>query len=130
MIEKRRFVRFDVSLPIKWRKITDDSDDMIESKSKNISAGGLCLIIKEKEIYDGDILELQIELPTGETFYLEGQVIWVSEFRIIRKVYENWYAAGIEFINIYKEDRERIKEVIAEMISNTYGEHAKKEVKS
>lgn len=113
MEERRKFVRLDLNTGVNWRKDDEASDRTIYGKSttKNISGGGVCLIM-DQAVKIGDKLHLEIELPTKKIIYSEGVVIWVEKFEIIGGRYEKRYDAGVEFSEITDEDREEIKKFV------------------
>ena len=72
--EQRAYPRFDAIYPV-----TIDTLKGIEhAETKNMSAGGAficCETLHEPE----DILQLTIELPTGNPLHLAARVIWLSD---------------------------------------------------
>ncbi len=110
MEEKRKFIRLDVNVGVKWKKIKEAS--LTADIAKNISEGGICLIANEK-VAIGDLLDLEIELPTGKKITSKGKVAWVNEFEIIiGKMQMKRYDVGAEFLGISDEDREEIEKFI------------------
>jgi len=106
MRERRRFVRLDINVKVRWKRIEQVNEEEKEV-TKNISGGGICLIAEEK-LNKGDTLYLEIELPSGELIYARGRVVWVNEYEIIGVEVKKKYDVGIEFIEIKEEDREEI----------------------
>jgi len=106
MRERRRFVRLDINVKVRWKRIEQINKEENEV-TKNISGGGICLITEEK-LNEGDTLYLEIELPSGELIYARGRVVWVNEYEIIGVEAKKKYDVGIEFIEIKEEDREEI----------------------
>ena len=113
MEEQRRYVRLSASVEVTWRKIADSSgqpspqDDI----TKNISEGGICLIVYEKVAIE-DVLDLVIELPTQKIIHCKGKIRWVKEFEIIGEKGKRRYDIGIEFKDITSADREEIKKFV------------------
>ena len=114
MEDRRRFVRLNTDVKVKWAKISHVSEGALDSTtaSKNISENGICIIMYGKEINTGDKLHLEIELPTKKVIRLEGRVVWVGEFEIFGGKYEKRYDAGIEFLKISDEDKGMIKSFV------------------
>ncbi|MFH1771424.1 MAG: PilZ domain-containing protein [Candidatus Omnitrophota bacterium] len=78
MLEKRRFVRFDSSVNVHYQ-ILEEGQQIREASSRDISAGGIRIIIKEK-IPMGTQLEMEIILPNEKrTIQLVGEVVWQQE---------------------------------------------------
>ena len=50
MKDKREFARLDLNVKVDWKKISETPEPKQEfsDKTKNISAGGLCLVVYEK----------------------------------------------------------------------------------
>jgi c-di-GMP-binding flagellar brake protein YcgR len=113
MKEKREYVRLDLNVRVDWKKISETSDPAEEftDKTKNISVGGLCLIVNEK-LNVGDSLQIALELPSKKIIDMEGRVMWINEYEIFGKEEEQFYDVGIEFMNISKDEREEIKEFV------------------
>jgi c-di-GMP-binding flagellar brake protein YcgR len=113
MEERRRFVRLDMNVVVKWEKITEDSNQIVGDTdiTKNISVGGICLIAYER-LEVGDKLRLEIELPTKKTVSAKGRVVWINEFEVIGRGLEKRYDVGVEFIDIRDEDREEINKFV------------------
>jgi len=113
--ERRKFVRLDLNTVVEWEKVNRD-EPVGEFKSKNISGGGICLIMDEI-INIGDTLNLKINLPTLKIIHSKGKVVWVEGFEIVGGRREKKYEAGIEFIDINDKDREEIKKFVFSHLS-------------
>lgn len=110
MEERRKFVRLDLNTMVEWEK-TGRDESAGESKTKNISGGGICLIM-DGVINVGDTLNLKINLPTLKTIQAKGKIVWVDDFEIIGDRKEKRYEAGIEFIDIDVKDRQEINKFV------------------
>jgi len=109
--EKRRWPRAKVMAEIQWSRDEDASPGLTE-KTKNIGAGGVCLVSKEK-LNSGDRLRLEINLPTGDTIRAKARVVWTKKYEItVSKTNEIGYYTGVEFIDILEEDRAKIEQVV------------------
>lgn len=113
MEEKRRYVRLNASVDVRWSKIVDPVEKLAYNNNitKNISEGGICLLVYEK-VEVGDILSLIFELPTRKTICSKAQVRWVKEFRMGGEKARQGYDIGLEFLDILSEDREEIKNFV------------------
>jgi c-di-GMP-binding flagellar brake protein YcgR len=118
MAEKRKFMRLDINVAVGWSKVAGSSQDAADSRdmTKNISGGGICLIVNEK-VGPGDRISLNIELPTSKIIRAEGRVVWTKDFSIVGRENEKKYDAGIEFTNISEEDREEIKKFVFKFLN-------------
>ena len=113
MQERRKFPRFNLSVTVNWGKGADVADQAPQHKgtSKDISAGGICLILDER-VSAGDVLELEIKLSLDKVIRLKGRVAWIEKFEMIGGRHEVGYEGGIEFIDVSDEMREEISKSI------------------
>lgn len=116
MEEKRKFVRLDVSVIVRWRKLVEKTSQTI-SENKNISENGICLIIEEEDLHAGEKLQLELELPTGKIIKSIGEIVWTSPFMIIGNNEGKKFNAGIKFIEITSEDQQELGKFIWESIT-------------
>jgi c-di-GMP-binding flagellar brake protein YcgR len=107
-IEKRRFPRLFFNVDVEYKKLEEGESSGIKTRSKNISARGIRLILLEKIKLQTNI-ELRFSLPdTQEKIVATGKVVWIEEFSVGDAPSNLAYDAGIEFITVSKADRERI----------------------
>jgi len=106
--EKRIFPRLNLSVDIDYKPINDTCDIPIKSYSRNISAGGLCILTLEK-YPPGTCLSLKFNMP-GETDPINttGMVMWVKEFNIGDLKSNTAYDVGVEFVNLNEKDMQKI----------------------
>ena len=105
MDERRQeSIRFNVDLKAEVLKLSDDS---LSARIRDVSRNGLRLI-SDKFDYDIDSrVNMRIEKPSADSFiYLSARVIW-------KKAHSeaDWkgYQYGLEFIHISRADREKLK---------------------
>ena len=109
--EKRQFVRLNVLTDVTYAKVASPQDEGL-SISKNISMGGICLIVYEK-LNVGDVVLLNIVLPDNlASIPSHGRVVWIREFIIGDPVKGKRYDSGIEFLDISEENRNRINKYV------------------
>jgi c-di-GMP-binding flagellar brake protein YcgR len=113
MQERRRFRRFKAEVKVRWRKLSENQELGAETEavSKNISEGGACLTMEKKEVDLGDILLLEIELPNSVKVTATAKVVWVMA-NIKSQPWEEEqksYDAGVEFLDISDEDRDKLE---------------------
>ena len=113
MDERRKFARLSADVEVVWKKRIQPPGSAFETKNttRNISAGGICLIVYEK-VNENDILELEIRLPTGNAIRALGKAVWVSEYEIVGEATGNSYDIGVEFIDIADDEREEINKFV------------------
>ena len=114
MEEKRRFPRLNVAVDVRWEKLPPRKRWGLPTGShltKNISAGGICLIVYE-EVKVGEQLSMDIELPDKKVIHAVGRVVWTSPFQVSGDEERKRCEVGIEFAEITREDREEIQRFI------------------
>jgi hypothetical protein len=88
--EKRKFVRFLISIPIKYAKL--GLKQISNSSISDISAKGLGLVSAE-ELPVSSSLKLCLKMPdNGEEIPIEAEVVWSRCFGVSRK-----YIYGLRF---------------------------------
>lgn len=110
--ERRKFPRLKIPLFIFYRLETGDSFAMLKAISRNIGGQGLMFEI-EKSIPVGSMLYLEIYQPSvkyKDLIFLvsvRARVIWVN-----KEAEDKRYQIGVEFVEIEKEDKNRIIEYV------------------
>ena len=66
----------------------------------------------ENEVNVGDVLRLNLELPTNRLISASGRVIWIGEVEIVGDSKKKRYDVGIELVDISEDDRNEIKKFI------------------
>jgi len=108
--ERRKFVRLNASVEVYYTLVGEESEKQEQTVTKDISAGGICLIVYEP-IKIGNILSLRIYLPDNEPFILtKGKVVWTKSFNIAGE--KERYDVGIEFVSIGEADRKRVDKYV------------------
>ena len=114
-VERRRFPRLNISANVEYAIL--DKLPLAEKKTltKNISAGGICLIVYEK-IELGTVLDLKIQLEDiNYTIKTKGRAVWSSYFTLTSDSRPR-YDLGIEFIDIEQSDRQKLSQHILTLI--------------
>ena len=111
--EKRKHLRLSLHYPVRFRK--EGRADFIETKSGNISLGGLMFIALEP-LHVGDTVELEMtyqQLDSSKNIDLSSRVIWVDD--------SGWtsdnkkeYFVGVQF----KSTNQDQKEVLSKLLKN------------
>ena len=112
--ERRRFPRLTVAAAVDYvilNKQTPEEGTLI----RNISAGGICLIVYEN-IDAGTVLSLSIFLPDNHSYIsAKGRVVWKKEFMVSSEQRKR-YDVGVEFIEISEEDQKRISKFVFSLL--------------
>ena len=112
MEERRKFVRVISPVNIAYNKCNSSEKERI-SFSKDISKGGVCLIVYE-ELKKSDLLDLKIYLHKDEApISVKARVIWIHAFATDGLLKEKKFYAGMEFMAIDEKDVGRIEEYIS-----------------
>ncbi|MFA5093703.1 MAG: PilZ domain-containing protein [Candidatus Omnitrophota bacterium] len=101
--ERRQFERVNTAMSVQYRGIRQASDSVISAISRDVSAGGIRLLVDEF-ISVFTRLVLEIALPS-----IPNPVKVVSKVAWIRKrPYGEQYEVGVEFMDMPEEDRRGI----------------------
>ena len=101
--ERRRFVRFDDEIKIRYNLLSDERNAKY-SKSSNLSRKGLCLLTYEK-LKEKNYLELEMEVPGfSKPLKLTGQVMWIKDLSTQDAQGRRLFYTGIRFYKINPED--------------------------
>lgn len=116
MEERRKFVRLNFNVDISWEKSPDKNQNLEvkDAKSKNISAGGICLIVYD-EVKVGDCLNLKFTLPSELIIEAKGLIVWTNEFGI-EDGGKKCCDAGIQFLNISEDDMAKINKYVFRIV--------------
>ncbi len=109
--EKRKFARLNALVDVVYTKYPTAAKEEL-SLTKNISKGGICLIVYE-DLKESDVLNLKIFLP-GDKIAINamGRVVWVKEFTIGDIPEGKRSDVGIEFIKISEDDLSRVNKYV------------------
>ena len=105
MMDKRKFQRLPLNVNVKCELLHASTRMAEEIRAKNISAGGICLVVLEK-VNIGSLLTLKLTLPHEiRSIIVKGKVVWVEEFSV--NDYKA-YDCGIEFIDVDPQDKKTL----------------------
>jgi len=119
MIERRKYPRLNVDVDVEYAILTtlspEDKDSQSTTQTKNISAGGICIIVYE-DLPVGSLLHLKIFLPDSfEAIEAKGKIVWKSEMFMSSDL-RSRYEVGVEFVEINEEDRDRIYKYVLKFV--------------
>jgi uncharacterized protein (TIGR02266 family) len=116
MQEKRKFVRLDVRVKVEYQ-IVPSTQDKIRSFTKNLSQGGICLFL-DSDLEKDTLLDLKLSIPEqSQPILATGKVVWVDSFRVGDSEGDH-LEAGIEFVDIFDEDRAKIAKYVFGVLQN------------
>jgi len=114
-VERRQFPRLVASANVEYTLVKEKLLPENKSILKNISSGGICLIVYEK-VAIGSHLSLKIYLSDiNREITATGKVIWSSPFSISSDNRQR-YDLGIEFVEIDESDRQQLSQHIFRLI--------------
>ncbi len=112
-MERRKDERVELQNQAKFRVIGDISEEVIsfnyvKATAKNISKGGVCLVLSQK-ITEGNVV--RVEIPVGETKIIKAfcEVEWCKQ-----QSANNNYEVGLSFIALKEDDAEFLDKYIKE----------------
>ena len=104
--ENRKFPRLSFDAELKYKVLNSPSPKTKKSRVKNISTGGLCIMILEK-VKIGTPLKLEISLPNEDKpTVAKGKVVWVEKLTIISAESYVSYDCGVEVVDISPQNLE------------------------
>ncbi|NQS99516.1 MAG: PilZ domain-containing protein [Candidatus Omnitrophica bacterium] len=116
MQERRHFPRLVAAVDVEYKVLPEGARPQTETVTKNIGAGGICLIVYEK-VEVGRILNLKLHLPdTNLVVQAKGKVLWSSYFTMERDARDR-YDLGIEFTEISESDQQKLSLYIFKLIN-------------
>ncbi len=111
--EKRRFVRVELTVPVKYRNFRNDSifrSNFNVGRSRDISVGGLKFSVSKHSPLDSK-LDMEIELPDGMPAYVIGKVVG-GEDVVINGITHHY--DRISFVDMDKEVQDVIMKQVFE----------------
>ncbi len=113
MKERRRFIRFETALKVRY--IVQYQDPPVEKTgtTKNLTAEGI-QVVTETPLSEGDSLELKIDLPKAPNpVHIYGSVVWSEESKTAEG---SIYNSGIKFIKIEEDNKNTFLKFLCELM--------------
>ncbi|MDD5424026.1 MAG: PilZ domain-containing protein [Candidatus Omnitrophica bacterium] len=105
--ERRQYERINTTMSVQYRGIRQASDSVINAISRDISTGGVRLLVNEF-ISVFTRLVLEIAMPSSpKPVRVVSKVAWVR-----KRPYGEQYEVGVEFMDMPDEDRRGIDDFI------------------
>lgn len=105
MVNLRRYARLRVEVDLDYRIIGAAKTRKARTKSYNLSIAGACFQAPDR-LKSGTRVDLEIYIEKSNPVKVEGNVIW-------HKIFEDGTSkAGVSFVNLKEEDKERISNFI------------------
>jgi len=122
MREKRKFIRFYISLKVRYIL---QREPKIEKTgiTGDVSAGGIQLLTEER-LEVGDKLELKFFIPEAlNPAHLNGIVLWSKEVSSGKKP---TYSAGIEFRDIEEDNKNTFLKFLCDLMYRKIGKQQRR----
>lgn len=117
MDERRRYPRLNFNVEVEYHKIDASRNPDKLTGTKNISIGGVCIVALDK-LNVGDAISLKIYLPDEmPPIYTKGLVAWVEEFSVGSISTSKAFDAGIEFVDLKDDDKDRINKFVIQRMT-------------
>jgi len=116
-LNKRQFPRINYPCLVVIRNDNDDNDTVL-THTDNVGVGGVCVALK-KAVKMFSVIEIELDLlDLGDHIRCKGKVVWNVESEKSEKTTPRLFDVGIEFVDIKKEDQERLRKVIERIAKN------------
>jgi hypothetical protein len=102
-VDQRKFPRKTLDVMVNYKK-------MHYARSKDISKGGICLIVDE-QLESAGYLNLVFFLPNKEEIKALGKIKWC------KKISESYFECGVEFFQLNDLETKKIESYLEESIS-------------
>jgi c-di-GMP-binding flagellar brake protein YcgR len=113
--ERRRFIRLEVPIELKYVVEEDPSQMRKRVTTKDLSCDGLRLL-SEVKIDDGAILDLNLTIPgANNPVHIKGKAIWTK-----RAATEDSapFEVGVEFVQIEEDNKNTFLKYLCDLIYN------------
>lgn len=112
--ERRKYVRLQATVQVNYKII--GKPGAVEVFSKNISAGGLC-VVADKELSPDTPLQLEIKIPDLKApIQAIGRVVWQNDIGTGDAKSIGQFETGIEFTGISDFDRFNINRYVLDRV--------------
>lgn len=119
-IQRRRYVRVDVKIPVKMRLYREDinydeqNEPFFEATTVNISAGGLRIDCPKRKLEVGEVYEFEFTLDDYQYKNILGEIVRAAEMKNPQGNLMTYpdgspmYNYGVNFIQIHRIQKEKI----------------------
>ncbi len=119
-IQRRRYVRVDVKIPVRMRLFKEDAtyeeqdEQFFESTTINVSAGGLRVDSPKMKLELGKVYEFEFVLENYKFQHVLGEIVRAAEMKNAQGVLITYpdgsaiYNYGVNFIQIHRVQKEKI----------------------
>lgn len=113
-IDQRRFPRVSYRCRILVSK--DGREEVIETTTENIGAGGICVSLeKEFKLFENVAMEIFLG-DQEEPVSCSGTIVWVVKRHPTTAAEKAQYDTGVEFRDISEEARQRVSRLVEDIL--------------
>lgn len=115
MEERRRFIRLEVPIEVKY--VIEESPDQVRRRvdTKDLSCDGLRFICEE-EVSDGSLIDLNLTVPGATNpIHIKGKAVWS---RKISTEDAAPFEVGVEFMQIEEDNKNTFLKYLCDLIYN------------
>jgi c-di-GMP-binding flagellar brake protein YcgR len=114
LVERRRYIR--LKAPVSVTYTTPDTGIVHNSMTKDMSADGIRLETKARDIKEGSVLELKLELSGGNNpVHAKGKVVWMKQLSLEDGAP---YDMGVEITEIEEDNKNTFLKFLCDLIYN------------
>jgi c-di-GMP-binding flagellar brake protein YcgR len=114
LVERRKYIRLKAPVSVTYKAL--NTDIVHNSVTKDLSADGLRLEIKARDIYKDSVLELKLELyGANNPVHAKGKVVWIKQLSL-----EDGAPCdvGIELTEIEEDNKNTFLKFLCDLIYN------------
>ena len=113
MQERRKYVRFETTLPVRYRVPAKSLSGV--TFSLNLSAEGARLLAPKLAI--GDVMEVEVELSEQQVIHAIGELVWQEPQPHPASTKEPRFETGLRFTLIHPSDQAAFFQYIVEQLA-------------
>jgi hypothetical protein len=114
LIERRKYIRLKTPVPVTYTVI--ETGIAYSSAAKDLSAEGLRLESKTKDIKEGSLLELRLEIyGANNPVHAKGKVVWKKRTSLEDNAP---YDIGIELTKVEEDNKNTFLKFLCDLIYN------------
>ncbi|MDD5680044.1 MAG: PilZ domain-containing protein [Candidatus Omnitrophica bacterium] len=113
--ERRRFVRLEVPIEIKY--VVDEDPNQVRKRvaTKDLSCDGL-RFISEQKVDEGALLDLNLTVPgANNPVHIKGKTIWAKKLSTEDTAP---FEVGVEFVQIEEDNKNTFLKFLCDLIYN------------
>ena len=114
LVERRKYIR--LKTPISITYVVTETGTVYNSVTKDMSAEGLRLESKARDIKEGSILELKLEIyGANNPVHAKGKVVWKKQLSLEDNAP---YEIGIELTKIEEDNKNTFLKFLCDLLYN------------